>query len=301
MSKLSLTDEQVEQYRTESYLVIPSVFDRTELDNVDQVIRDLTREAVNSGEPDKVMELEPDPIDGERVPRRIYNPFDQHEWFRKMATDARILDRIVSLIGPDIGFHHSKLNMKPAKVGSVVEWHQDLAYFPHTNDDLVTTLIYLDDATENNGCLQVLPRHHTHFFDHRLPDGVFAGMITENINDGRFGQPVSLPAPSGSVIFMHAMAPHSSLPNRSERPRRTLIFEYRAADSWPIFYGQYMAELERHTYHLLGKPARFARLAGPPPMIPRMPDGPGKSLYKLQAEAKVQAPQLNAAARSSNS
>jgi len=93
--------------------------------------------------------------------------------------EAIINDKIESLIGPDFGIQHSKLNMKPAKVGSVVEWHQDLAYFPHTNDSLVTTLIYLDDATEQNGCLQVLPRHHTHFFSHAGPDGLFAGMITE--------------------------------------------------------------------------------------------------------------------------
>ena len=67
--------------------------------------------------------------------------------------DDRILNRIKLLIGPNIAFQHSKLNMKPAKVGSIVEWHQDLAYFPHTNTNLVTTLIYLDDAPKENGCL----------------------------------------------------------------------------------------------------------------------------------------------------
>ena len=55
--------------------------------------------------------------------------------------------------------------MKPAKVGSAVEWHQDMAYFPHTNDDLVTTLVYLDDATEENGCLRCSATSH-HYFDH---------------------------------------------------------------------------------------------------------------------------------------
>jgi ectoine hydroxylase-related dioxygenase (phytanoyl-CoA dioxygenase family) len=151
------------------------------------------------------------------------NPFEQHEAFRALATDDRILDRIESLIGPDFNLQHSKLNMKPAGVGSPVEWHQDLAYFPHTNDDLVTTLVYLDDATEENGCLQVLPRHHHHFFDHSADDGSFAGMITEDLGDGRYGRAVPLPALAGSVIFMHCVLPHSSLPNRSSCSRRTLI------------------------------------------------------------------------------
>ncbi len=289
MSTHALTDQQVEQYRTEGYLVVPSVFGPDRLAEMDRTIRTLTDVAIASGKVADIMELEPEPLDGQRVPRRVYNPFDQHDVFAKLATDDLILDRIVSLIGPDFGLHHSKLNMKPHKVGSVVDWHQDLAYFPHTNDDLVTTLIYLDDATEQNGCLQVLPRHHTHFFDHRLRDGSFAGMVTEQIGDGRYGRPVALPAPAGSVIFMHCITPHSSLPNTSDHPRRTLIYEYRAADSYPIYFGSYVDSLEAHAHHLRGRRARYARHAGPPPMIPAMPDA-FKSLYELQEDARARNP-----------
>ena len=285
MAGHSLTDEQIDHYRTEGYLVLPRVFGAEDLKLVDQTIRELTDQALASGNYEKLMELEPEPIDGRRGPRRVYHPFEQHEAFRRLATDDRILDRIVSLIGPNLALHHSKLNMKPARVGSVVEWHQDLAYFPHTNDDLVTTLIYLDDATVENGCLQVMPRNHTHYFDHRLPDGTFAGMITETVDDGRFGKPLPLPAPAGSVIFMHCIMPHSSLPNRSDRPRRTLIFEYRAADAFPLFFGEYVTQLEMYSRHIRGKPSRFARFGGPPPSIPKMPAA-DKSLYKLQEEAK---------------
>jgi hypothetical protein len=197
-----------------------------------------------------------------------------------------MLDRIESLIGPDLNLQHSKLNMKPAKVGSVVEWHQDLAYFPHTNDDLVTTLLYLDDATEENGCLQVLPRHHTHFFDHSTPDGEFAGMITEELSDGRFGKPVPLPAPAGSAIFMHCVLPHSSLPNRSSRHRRTLIYEYRAADALPVYFGKMTALNEAVDRPLRGRPARFARFGGLRPLLPHV-SGTIKSLYQLQEETKA--------------
>lgn len=283
----TLTDQEIEHYNDQGYVVVPSVFSGTELSDLDETIRSLTREAIESGEIEKVMELEPDLIDGEPIPRRIYNPFEQHEAFRSLATDNRVLDRIECLIGPDIGLHHSKLNMKPAKVGSVVEWHQDLAYFPHTNDDLVTTLIYLDDATEENGCLQILPRQHRRYFEHHLPDGTFAGKIIETIDDGQFGDPVALPAPAGSVIFMHCILPHSSLPNRSERPRRTLIFEYRAGDTFPIYFGSYIHEMEALTHTLRGQRARYARTGGPPPMIPDIPgNAQMKSLYTLQAEAR---------------
>ena len=50
--------------------------------------------------------------------------------------------------------------MKPAGVGSPVEWHQDLSYYPLTHRGSVSILFYLDDAAVENGCLQVIPRRH---------------------------------------------------------------------------------------------------------------------------------------------
>jgi ectoine hydroxylase-related dioxygenase (phytanoyl-CoA dioxygenase family) len=277
-----LTDEQVVQYRNEGYVVVERLFGADDLAKVDATIRQMTDQALAGGDFSKVLELEPEPIDGRRVPRRIFSPYDQHETFRALAHDPRLLDKVESLIGPDFSLQHSKLNMKPAKVGSVVEWHQDMAYFPHTNDDLVTTLVYLDDATEENGCLQVLARHHTHYFDHATPEGRFAGMITEDLTE--FGTPRSLPAPTGSVIFMHCITPHSSKPNRSTRPRRTLIYEYRANDAFPIYYGEMTNIAEAKFRPIRGKPARFARFGGPRPLIPNV--GKYTSLYELQSKAK---------------
>jgi ectoine hydroxylase-related dioxygenase (phytanoyl-CoA dioxygenase family) len=280
----SLSDEQIDQYRNEGFIVVERLFDADDLARVDATIRQMTDQALAGGDFSKVLELEPEPVDGKRVPRRIFNPYDQHETFRALAHDLRLLDKIESLIGGDFNLQHSKLNMKPAKVGSVVEWHQDMAYFPHTNDDLVTALVYLDDANEENGCLQVLPRHHTHFFDHSGPDGRFAGMITESLAD--FGKPRSLPALAGSAIFMHCITPHSSLPNRSSRARRTLIYEYRANDAFPIYYGE-MTNLAEAKFRMIrGRPARFARFGGPRPMIPNV--GKYTSLYELQSQAKAQ-------------
>lgn len=280
-----LSEAQVKSYRTEGYVVVPSLFDAQDLKRIDETIREITRRSLTLDDYSGILEIEPEPVDGEYVPRRIYNPFEQHEAFRGLATDERLMACIHSLIGPDVNIHHSKLNMKPARVGSVVDWHQDLTYFPHTNDDLVTTLIYLDDATQENGCLQVLPRHHHHFFDHADDEGLFAGMITEEIADGRFGQVVPLPAPAGSAIFMHCVTPHSSLPNLSDRARRTLIFEYRASDAFPIFYGDKIVADEALSHHLTGKPAQFARFGGLAPYVPRIPKNV-TSLYDLQSRSR---------------
>lgn len=289
MTRFPLTSEQVQHYKIEGYVVVERVFGRADLAKIDETIRALADRAASGEDMSKVLELEPEAVDGRRVPRRIFNPYDQHEAFHDLANDARLCDRIESLIGPDFNLQHSKLNMKPAKVGSVVEWHQDLAYFPHTNDDLVTTLIYLDDATEENGCLQVLPRRQHQYFDHTGADGQFTGMIRENLSDGRFGRPVSLAAPAGSAIFMHCITPHSSLPNRSSHARRTLIYEYRAADALPIYYSEMTAVAEAKHRPIRGTRATFARFGGPPPLIPNV--GKYASLYELQANAKAKQPE----------
>ena len=279
MQKLTL--EQISKYRTEGYLILERLFSADDLAAADTCISELTEQAAASADHSQIMELEPESADGKPTPRRIYNPFKQHEQFRKMATDARILDRVEQLIGPDLFIQHSKLNMKPARVGSVVEWHQDMTYFPHTNDDLITMLIYLDDANVNNGCLQVLPQKHHSYLNHCNADGSFAGMVTEPIEQ----EPLSLEAPAGSVILMHCLTPHCSLPNRSDSARRTLIFEYRAADSFPLYMGPMTIRNEEHAILVRGKPASFARLGKINPLIPHFA-GEVTSLYDLQNQTK---------------
>jgi len=278
-----LSLEQIESYRREGYLLIPSLFNSDDLARIDQAIEEVTQKAFASGSPEKFLELEPGSTKERPVLRRLKNPFEIHPAFRNLATDDRLLDRVQALIGSSIQLQHSKLNMKPAGIGSPVEWHQDLSYFPHTNPDLVTILVYLDEATQENGCLQVIPRNHHHFLDCHTEDGVFAGMITEDIF--RYGEPMALEGPAGSAIFMHCMTPHSSLANRSSKPRRTLIFEYRAGDSYPIYFSSRVVQEAKVAHQLRGEPSRYARLAGPPPLIPAASDSV-TSLYDLQAETK---------------
>lgn len=285
LGQARFTPEEAAHYRTAGYVVIPGLFSPAEVERARATIVEMTHAALASGDPSKVLELEPEAVNGARVARRIYDPFLAHAVFQDMGTDLRILDRLETLIGPNLCCNLSKLNMKPAKVGSVVDWHQDLTYYPHTNADLVTVLVYLDDASVENGCLQVLPRHQHHYFNHSHPDGSFAGLITEELDSGRFGKPVPLEGVAGSAIFMHGILPHSSLPNHSPNPRRTLIYGYRASDAHPIYYGPSVVQFEAKVRLIRGSLSPVARFGGPPPVIPRVA-AEMKSLYEMQREAK---------------
>src|ERR1700691_4146819 len=178
------------------------------------------------------LEMEPDQVpEGNRV-RRIYEPCTYYPEFRALSECPKLLDSVAQLLGQNLLFHYSKINMKPPGIGSVVEWHQDLAYYPLTNRDSLAVLFYLDDADSRNGCLRVIPKRHLGApLDHTL-NGIFQGRVTEAVDEA---EAIALEGGSGTAIFMHGLTPHASAPNTSPKPRKTLILSYRATDAFPIY------------------------------------------------------------------
>ncbi|SVD28512.1 uncharacterized protein METZ01_LOCUS381366, partial [marine metagenome] len=99
---------------------------------------------------------------------RLKDPVAQDKIFYSLSRNKRIISIVSTLLGGTARFHHSKLNFKlPSKKGGVVHWHQDWAFYPHTNDDLLAVGIYLEDCKEINGPLKVMPgSHRKELYDH---------------------------------------------------------------------------------------------------------------------------------------
>ena len=173
-----LTPQQIAQYHDEGYTVLHGFLSRAAVDAILADIKDLTATATVAHHDAARLEMEPNQgPDGKKV-RRLYEPCTYYPGFRSLSESKDLLDVVEQLLGPNLIFHLSKVNMKPAKLGSVVDWHQDLTYYPLTNTDSVTVLFYLEDADASNGCLQVIPRAHHKVMDHTLK-GVFQGCVTE--------------------------------------------------------------------------------------------------------------------------
>jgi len=284
MPQKGLSPSEVSRFRERGYLIVPDVLDSGQLSRVNSAVEQIIAEESPLGDRATRLEWEPEQAGEQRVARRIYNPVHQHPEFERVALCDAVLDRVESVYGPNLQFHHGKLNLKGARVGSVVEWHQDFAYFPHTNPDLLACLIYLDDANEENGCLQVIPGSHAgRPFDHSL-NGAFAGKITEA--GWRQGLPESVKCEgrAGTMIMMHCMTPHASLPNRSGRPRPTLILEYRAADAYPIYYHEQTHRSEQFTRQVRGQRISTARVTLTSFPMPQL-QGDHSSLYDLQSRS----------------
>jgi len=273
-----LNNDHIEQYRRDGYAVYPGFLGQ---DVVLSLLAEIEKISAGHtlGNHDKTrLEMEPKQPPNGTLIRRIYEPCTYYERFRALAESSELLDCIQQLLGPNLVFHYSKINMKPPEIGSVVEWHQDLAYYPFTNTDSLAVLFYLDGADVSNGCLKIIPgRHRGPLMDHTIK-GIFQGKITETMDES---QAIAIEGKPGTAIFMHAMAPHASTTNSSARPRRTLILSYRAADAFPIYFGEMTVKSESHARRIRGAQIDQARFSPGAFPIPRYP-AVTASLYELQ-------------------
>jgi phytanoyl-CoA hydroxylase len=265
-----LNRQQIQSYADHGYLVIEKLFDSEQVSRALAAIDEL----LDPNNPDKPYEYEPQ--DGETV-RRIWSPTQKHAEFKDLAADPRLLDCIEALIGENVLFHYSKLNMKGPKVGSVVEWHQDFSYYPHTNTDLVTALIFFDDASVTNGCLRVIPGSHRRGLVSHEVDGFFRGKAQGT----DASQAVDIEVPAGSVLFLHCLTLHASARNTSHLPRRTFLPAYRAADAFPIYFGPHAAHNEPGIQLLRGRRAKVARVDAGAYLLP-IAEREFGSLYEVQ-------------------
>ena len=169
----------------------------------------------------------------------------------------RLVDIVAQLLGGTARFDHSKLNFKPPRGNAKIEWHQDWAFYPHTNDDLLAVGVMLEDCDEENGPLQVIPgSHRGPVHDHHL-DGMFVGGITE-------------------VRTLHA-----SSENRSDRERPLLLFSYAAVDAFPVFA---KVDLEKFDSRILrGEPTVVPRAEAVPMRLPQPRAVGADSIFDNQA------------------
>ena len=277
-----LNSTQITEYHQDGYTVCPDFLSPAEVAQLLTETEKIISGNTLANHDKNLMEMEPDqPSDGTKV-RRLYEPCTHYPLFRRLSESKKLLDAVEGLIGPNLLFHYSKLNMKPPEIGSVVEWHQDLSYYPLTNRDSLAVLFYLDDADVENGCLQMLPGHHERELLAHTREGYFQGKATEAVDSS---EAELVEGEAGTVIFMHCMTPHASITNRSNRPRRTLILSYRAADAFPIYYGEMTSHVETYTRLVRGHWAQMARFTMKEFPIPHYKER-SASLYELQERSR---------------
>ena len=159
--------------------------------------------------------------------------------FSEFCRDPRLAALASGLGHADPGLIQSMVICKPPHIGGEVDCHQD-ATFLHTEPVSVTGFWFaLEDADKGNGCLMGLPGKHAlglrEHFHYRGDDLVMDELAPK---DWDMAGEVALPAPKGTLVVLHGLAPHRSAPNTSPRSREAFALHVvdRAArwsaDNW---------------------------------------------------------------------
>ena len=256
------------------------------IEQIRNEISDIQERARSMTDSDDQIDIEPShSADTPRV-RRIKLPHLHVPACRKLMRHRSILDPVRDLLGPDLRLHTSKLNMKSAGYGSPVEWHQDWAFYPHTNDDLLAVGVMIDDMEDDNGPLMMLPgTHQGPVYDHHS-GGKFTGAIDPADID--VSSAVKITAAAGAISLHHVRLVHGSDTNRSEKDRRLLLYEISCADAFPIMGAlSKLPSIEEYDGRLLcGSGTLEPRLVSVPVRIPLPAPEDFGSIYALQRESK---------------
>ncbi len=150
------------------------------------------------------------------------------KWVDDLMRNEAVLDCVEDLIGPDILCWNTWFWIKEANSSSYVSWHQDSQYWGLDTSKLVTAWLALSPASEDSGCMQVMPGSHLEapmvhqdlYNDNNL---LTRGQEIVDIDETRAA---SMPLKTGEMSFHNISIAHASGPNVTADRRIGLSFHY---------------------------------------------------------------------------
>jgi ectoine hydroxylase len=276
---LVLTASQRAHYHEHGWLAAEGLIGSSWLDRLRSVTSDFVEQSRSLTQSNLIFDLDVGHSATEPRLRRLSSPTDLHETYWSFASTSPIVDAVVDLVGPDVKFHHSKLNFKEPRGGEEVKWHQDIQFWPHTNYDLLTIGVFLEDVEPGMGEVGFVSGSHSGpLFD--LYDGdVWVGALAAGDVLRAGVEHACYPTgPAGTITVHNCRTVHGSAPNGSERARPLLLQTYAPADAFAY------TDLVRRSPHgeelIRGEPARWARHDPRPCLVP--PTGKYRPIFASQ-------------------
>ena len=287
----ALTPDDVAFYQETGYLIVENRIPDETISAIRSEIARFEAEAAELTASNDRLDLEKSHSPENPRLRRIKLPHKISEVMGTLLRSDHILAPVRDLIGPDLRLHTSKLNMKSAGYGAAIEWHQDFAFYPHPNDDILAVGVLIDDMASENGPLMVFPGSHKGPIHDHHAEGVFVGGMDLAAAGLDLAQAVQLNGPAGSISIHHGRIVHGSATNTSDRDRRLLFYEIMAADAFPVMGSMTRFEtIEDYDSRLLcGEPTLTPRLAPIPVRIPQPQPDRNRSIYEVQEGLKTRA------------
>lgn len=216
-----LSDEQIAIFRRDGFVFAPAFYSADEMAEITAWTEEVT---AFPEVPGRHMVYYEDDLraPGERVVQRIEDFTPYHDGFRNLFSSGRMATAVAELLDEPTVLFKEKINYKMPG-GDGFKAHQDAqagweVYAPF----FITALVSIDQATAENGCLEVAAGHH----DLGLVGQEWTPLTEAQIADMNF---VSYPTKPGDAMFFDSYAPHRSGPNLTDSARRVLYVTYNKA------------------------------------------------------------------------
>lgn len=231
-----LTQQQREFYFEQGYILLPGIVGDEWVARLRAATDEMIERSRAVDKSDSIFDLEPGHTTQHPRLRRVTNPAQHHPVFWEYCSESILPDIVADLVGPDVKFHHSKLNFKWKRGGEEVKWHYDIGFFPHTNYSPLTVGTYLYDCGPAQGPLGVIPGSHradvlpTQYND----SGQWTGCVQDrDLAQFDFSKAVYLTGPAGSLTIHNSRTIHGSPRNESDLGRPLLLYTLTSADAFP--------------------------------------------------------------------
>ncbi|MEO1494927.1 MAG: phytanoyl-CoA dioxygenase family protein [Pseudomonadota bacterium] len=277
-----LTESQREKYFTDGFVSVEEIVPADTLAHLQQVTDDFQNASRKVTASDDTFDIGPGHGPDSPVLRRLKSPDIQHEAFWAFSTGL-MADVAADLVGPNVVFHHSKLNFKWFDASDTVKWHQDIQFFPHTNYNVLTIGCYLADTDMSNGPLAALKgSHNEDLYDQYDANGSWTGMLSDEDAAGVDASRVEyMTGKAGSITIHNARTLHYSPSSKSPVPRPLLLNCYTSADAKP--YTPHPSPTRNAYTVVRGEPVTWAHHDPRPCQIPPDWSGGYTSIYAAQS------------------
>jgi ectoine hydroxylase len=228
---MKLTPQQMEQFHTEGWLLLPELFTPEEVDL-------LRREAINI-----YKEQRPEVWrEKSGAPRTAFAAHKYNEAFRLLGAHPRMIEPVEQVFGEKVYMHQYKINAKSSFTGEVWQWPQDYGTWKRDyglmEPKAMNISVFLDEVMPINGPLMLVPRSHNAGdlkASHDLETTSYPlwtldeETVTRLVKEGGIVAPTGKP---GSMLMFHGNLVHGSAGNITPFPRKIVYLTLNAVSNY---------------------------------------------------------------------
>jgi len=229
LTEQPLTEHQLQKFSQDGFFITENLLADEEI----QLLRNIARA-------DQALQADAySRADGEggSVKLLVQNTIADDSIYGAIVRSQRIVDPMIQALGDEVYHYHHKMILKEPKIGGAWAWHQDYGYW-YDNGCLFPTMascmVAVDQATKQNGCLQVLKGSHRMGRINHGPVGDQTGADPERVEAAlERMERIHVELQPGSAVFFHSNLLHRSDQNKSDQPRWAFICCYNTKRNNP--------------------------------------------------------------------